>query len=89
MSARQDCKVSVFDYDIICAKSAFPIITVYHDPADYPGKYVARLYDIQRPTNMVVVADTYEDVRAAIPAGRMVRLERDAADDPVIVENWV
>jgi hypothetical protein len=27
-----------------------PIITVYYSPLDFPGMYVARLFDIEKPT---------------------------------------
>ncbi len=65
---------------------------VYNNPADYPGKWVVRLYLIGRGGAGVpagaVVADTLEGVRAAIPPG-LQRLERHAADDPVVYEVWI
>jgi hypothetical protein len=66
-----------------------PIIAVYDNPTDYPGKYVARLWDIKnKPTNIVVVKDSLEAVRKAIPEG-MHRIGRHSTDDPVIVETWI
>jgi hypothetical protein len=50
------------------------LYVVYHNPLDFPGKYV-----IRRQTNQV---------RAALPAG-LVRLERAPEDDPCIVEVWI
>ena len=65
-----------------------PIITIFKSPADYPGKYVARVFDVDKPTTLAAVADTYEELQQAIPAG-MVRLERNEKDDPVILETWI
>lgn len=70
-----------------------PMIVVYHNPIDYPDKYVARLHGISggrpiAPTNCVVVGDSLEEVRAAIPT-HMTRMDRVSADDPVIIEIWL
>lgn len=65
-----------------------PIICVYNGPTDYPGQFVARLWDLDKPTRYIVVADTLEAVRAAIPED-MIRFHRDQSDDPCIVESWI
>ena len=89
MDRSQDRIVTRFNYGKLLEATKVPIIAVYRGPADYPGKYVARVYDVDRPTNLVAVADEYEDILTAIPAGAMVRMERDPKDDPCIVETWV
>lgn len=89
MDKSTDHIISRFDYGRLVKQTAVPIITVYKNPTDYPGKYVARVFDLERPTNMAAVADTYEDLLEAIPTGMMVRMERNPKDDPVIVETWV
>ena len=48
-----------FDWPVIRPHSLIPVITVYRSPKEYPGKYVARLFDLDRPTRFVFVADTY------------------------------
>lgn len=85
---RNDKILSAFRWEQIKAAAKVPLICVYDNPADYPGKYVARLWDLQQPTGFVVVADSLEEVRAAIPDG-MVQLARLGKDDPVIVETWI
>ncbi|WP_089610078.1 hypothetical protein [Dehalobacterium formicoaceticum] len=65
-----------------------PIIVIYNNPADYPGKFVARLWDVNKPTRYAVVKDTLEEARKAIPYF-MWRIGRDEKDDPVIVEIWM
>jgi hypothetical protein len=66
-----------------------PIIVVYNSLLDFPGKYVARLWDIHnRPTAYVMLKDTLDEIRAGIPE-TMVRLDRAETDDPVIVESWL
>jgi len=65
-----------------------PIMVVYKNPSDYPGKYVARLWSFGKPTEVVIVGDTLADVRSAIPTG-FIRLAPSVGDDPVIVETWI
>lgn len=64
---------------------------VYDHPTDFPDSFAARLWLTDRPTGEVLVADTLDDIRAAI-AGLMpgaVCLMRQPDDDPVIVETWL
>lgn len=61
--------------------------TIYARPTDYPQSFVARRFQLDKPTNEVIVRDTLEEVRAALPPG-LHRMERHPSDDPVIVEVW-
>lgn len=65
-----------------------PIIVVYKDTKDYPGQYVARLWDLITPTEVVVVKNTLEEIRNEIPEG-FINIGRMSNDDPVIVESWI
>ena len=66
-----------------------PIVVVYKNPKDYPDKYVARLWDIKnKATLCVIVRDTLEQIRDAIP-DNLTRISPTAKDDPVIVETWL
>jgi hypothetical protein len=65
-----------------------PLICIYDHPEDYPNKFVARLWDGNVPTEIMVTADTLDGIRAKIPNG-MVRLECNWRDDPAIVETWI
>lgn len=80
--------VPQFDTGHMARAAKTPLICIYERPADYPDKYVARLWDLQRPTGLIAIADTLEEARAAVPPG-MVPLARDERDDPCIVETWI
>lgn len=70
------------------AVTQVPIIAVYNSPKDYPGKYVARLWDIhKKPTKFVVIKNTLNEIRRSLPT-QMTRLPPDRRDDPVLVETW-
>ena len=66
-----------------------PIIAVYKHPKDYPGKYVARLWDVnKKATNYIIVKPSLEMVQSNIPPG-MVRPPPFVEDDPILIETWV
>lgn len=67
--------------------------TIYERPKDHPDSFVVREWLIVRgldnpvPGELVRVAATLGDARAAIPDG-LFNLGRSPGDDPVIVETW-
>lgn len=65
--------------------------TIYRNPSDYPGMYVARRSRITAAgVNMDAAAftgRTLDEVRAWVPPG-LVRMPGDMLDDPCIVEAW-
>jgi hypothetical protein len=65
-----------------------PLITVYNSPNDFPGKYVARLWDVNKATEYAMVKDTLQEIRANIPP-IMAKLLHSPGDDPVIIETWL
>ena len=68
------------------------IWTVYQSPDDYPGKFVARRFDIRpgesRPTQDYLIAETLESLRLQMPPG-LTRVPRHPNDLPTIVEVWL
>lgn len=74
--------------DLQAIAPTMPMIVVYKSPSDNQGKYVARVWDLNNPTHVVMVKDTAEEIRMEIPAG-MWRVERSPNDDPVILETWM
>lgn len=80
--------MQTFDYLTLRKNTRVPIITIYRNPKDYPGKYVARVFDINIPTMLAVTADTLEEIRKCVPPG-MRRFRRRQEDDPCIVEAYV
>jgi hypothetical protein len=62
--------------------------TVYKHPLDYPDKFVARRWLLDKWTPDVIVADTLEELREKLPRG-LYNLGRDSRDEPQIVETWI
>ena len=85
---RSDITVERFNLGQIRRTVKAPIICVYNSPADYPSQFVARLWDLDKPTRYVAVAGTLEAIREAIPDD-LIRFRRDQSDDPCIVESWI
>ena len=77
-----------FDYGRISQSAAIPLICIYENPDDYPGFFVARVWDADQPTHLIAKADTLDGIRETIPPN-MHRLHRRPDDDPVIVEVWI
>ncbi len=81
-------RMQTFNYQVLRQKTRMPLITIYRSPKDYPGKYVARVFDLNIPTLLAVTADTLEEIRKCVPA-IMHRMPRRPEDDPCIVEAYV
>lgn len=64
------------------------LITVYKNPKDFPGKYIARLFEMENPTSYAIQGDSLDEIREKIPS-TLRRIPRSAKDDPVIVEVWL
>lgn len=64
------------------------IWTVYDSPIDLPGRFVARKWLLDRPTDELLQDKTLDGLRQKLPQG-LVRLERSSQDDPKIIETWV
>ncbi len=67
--------------------------TVYDHPADMPDLFVARRwwisYGTAGSTNETITSPHLHHVRAALAGEGLTRIDRAAADDPVIVEVWL
>lgn len=86
--SREDRVVRKFDLARLAKQTTLPMITIYKQPEDYPNQYVARVWDVNRPTHLIALADTLEELREAIP-DEMCNIGRQPQDDPCIVEVWV
>lgn len=87
MKKQTDIELNDFNFNLH-SLAGVPIIAVYNSPSDYPGKYVARVWDINKPTKVIVIRDSLEEIRKTIPS-YMKRLGACNMDDPVIVETWL
>lgn len=67
--------------------------TVYFNPSDYPGKYIARRSEVRgngpTMTADIIVTDTLRAIRQALHNRGLICLSRDPEDDAVIVEVWL
>lgn len=58
-----------------------PMIAVYKNPEDYPNDCVARVFDLERPTNIVIIKKTVREIKEDIEQHTgMVFLSREVAD---------
>lgn len=78
--------------DVDYSELRFPMITIYERPKDFPGEYVARVWDGAGPkaTNIIKTAPAAgilrEDIKAA---GFTICFPRAEGDDECIVETWI
>jgi transglutaminase-like putative cysteine protease len=84
-----DIIVERFDWPVIRPHSIIPMVVVYRNPKDYPGKFVARLFDADRATRFIFLADSYVELVDKLPVQQLVRMARHPTDDPAIVEVWM
>lgn len=76
--------------DVDIRKLTYPICTIYKNPSDFPDNYVVRLFDLNRPTNIIIIRNSVTDCRADLmAAGFTTHFMRDFRDDPCIVESWM
>lgn len=65
-----------------------PIITIYKNPSDYKGQYVARIFDSEMPTNTILVCNTLKELRELIP-NCFIKMHRNLTDPKIIVETYI
>lgn len=67
-----------------------PFVAVYKHPEDFPDKCVARIYELDKPTDTLMVKDTVEEIEADIRKHTgMTFLPRGTADAPSLVGVWM
>lgn len=68
------------------------IYTVYANPADFPGSFVVRPWQLEAGGSLVRgeprVFRTLEQARASLPAG-LCQVRRSLLDEEQIVETWI
>lgn len=71
---------------------AFPLVTIYEKPLDFPDAFVARIWDGKgvKPTAVMIKRDSLQKIREDImAAGFATCFIRAEDDDPCIVETWM
>jgi hypothetical protein len=74
--------------------STLAMWTVYDNPTDYPGKFVARRFDVDgsgpKPTASIIIMEDLEALRDVLQFELgLVKLMRNEGDEPQIVETWL
>lgn len=68
-----------------------PVIAVYCRPEDYPENCVARIFDIDKPSNIILIKDDIAtirtDIRNAYP--QLFPFPPGTGDVPSLVEAWI
>lgn len=75
--------------EVDMSEMTYPLITIFFNPKDMPNKYIARLFDMQSPTNIVVIGDSIDDIRKTIPKDRFILIPRKDNDHESVVEVWM
>lgn len=80
---------SFSEVDVSNLKQA--IICVYRMPEDFPDKCVARIFDGTKPTNVVIIKETVEEIREDIIKNfpDKIPFARCKEDCKSIVESWI
>ena len=67
-----------------------PMIVVYQSTKEYPGQYAARVFDMDKPTNVILVNKSLEELQQDIRIHtRMFYIPRDPEDDKAIIGIWI
>lgn len=67
-----------------------PFIAVYDHPVDFPDHCVARIFDINRPTDTIIVKNSLADIQKDIRENTaMLFMLRGAEDVKSLVGVWV
>ncbi len=59
-------KVAKSVAEIDLSKLTYPVIYIYQSSGEYPGCYVARLFDVDKPTNVVLVNECLDALQQDI-----------------------
>ena len=67
-----------------------PVIVVYEHPDDYPEYYVARVFNMDKPTDTIMLKKKLSEIQDDIRANTdMMFMLRGVEDDPCIVGAWM
>lgn len=88
ITKKKDLVMETFRDGPIHNLAKLPIIVLYEKPIDYPEHYVARLFNGDKPTKMVVLKENLQELRRTIPV-QMVRINKSEIDDSKIVESYI
>jgi hypothetical protein len=68
------------------------IWTIYFNPLDFPGEWVARMFEVDQPTKSILRASEINDLRKLIQKHsdfERVKIPRSENDHPSVIESWI
>lgn len=79
------------DIPIALKPDAHQMVVIYANPADFPGKFVARTFYNGKPTEISLVTDDLWELQLLVAWNNhgMKFFKRHYWDDPVIVGMWM
>lgn len=67
-----------------------PIVAAYKSPRDYPGKFVGRVFDMDKPTNTIIISDDIRMIHGDIIMHTHMRwFPRSPHDDMCVLGVWM
>lgn len=83
----KDQLISSFN-EIDMKEYTMPIICIYNSPSDYKGMFVARLFDVNKPTPIILMRITLDAIRNEIPESFSL-VPKQAGEDANIVGTYI
>lgn len=81
---------SILEVDFSKVALPFPSIAVYRHPDDFPDKCVARVFDLDIPTDIIMVKGTVEEIQMDIQKHTTMKFfKRDEKDVPALIGTWI
>lgn len=88
ITKKKDLVMETFRDGPIHNLAKLPIIVLYEKPIDYPEHYVARLFNVNKPTKVIVIKDSLQELRKTIPV-HMLKINRSTLDESQIIESYI
>lgn len=67
-----------------------PFVAVYRSPEDFPGECVARIYELDRPTDTIMVRRTFAEIQGDIREHTdKTFIPREKEDVPSLAGVWI
>lgn len=79
----------------VADKQELLIYVIYDHPSDFPNEWVCRIQKVKdgavvfSPALYCRSKHSIEDIREQLQLLHLVRIPRDASDDPCIAESWL
>jgi hypothetical protein len=73
-------------------RGALSLWTIFEKPLDHPDGFIARRFESTKggvEATMDTVLGELQHIRDTFDRAGLIKLARDAADEPTIVETWV